>query len=190
MIRNVAWTILGVSWCVGLFLAFAGMLRNSAISGPAEPTSRTWPKESALQRHAGLPQLVLVAHPHCPCVRASLVELQRLRASRPVPLLVVFVKPRGCPDGWEQTELWREAQALPGTEVYCDRAGCEAKRLGAVTSGQVYAYDAQGRLIYRGGVTPARGHEGRSRGLAELEAALDGGAAVRDSTPVYGCPLF
>jgi hypothetical protein len=59
------------------------------------------------------------------------------------------------------------------------------------TSGQVLLYDASGRLRFRGGIRPSRGHEGDNTGRRALEALLLGdGAAPPLSTAVFGCPLF
>ena len=69
-----------------------------------------------------------------------------------------------------------------------DADGVEAARFGAKTSGQALLYAADGRLLFHGGLTPSRGHEGDNEGLRRVTAILDGKAA-RDESPVFGCSL-
>jgi hypothetical protein len=57
-------------------------------------------------------------------------------------------------------------------------------------------FDAGGDLLFRGGITEARGHWGDSEGrsailsLLALEHRPAAGRAGRLDSPVFGCPLF
>jgi len=156
-----------------------------AASAPAE-----WPAASRIAR-ADRPVLVMLAHPHCPCTRASLAELARLmtRLEGRVDAYVLFLKPAGLGGGWEQSDLWARAAAIPGVTVLKDAGGEEAARFGAATSGQTVLYDAAGRLRFAGGITIARGHQGDSLGQALIAAVVDGKSSQLASTAVYGCSL-
>ena len=118
---------------------------------------------------------------------------------------VVFVRPPGAGRGFESAELLDQAMALPGACVHVDAEGTEARRLGARTSGQVFLHDSQGRLVFSGGITPARGAVGENAGAESVVAWLsappvDGGPQVRagevraealmNGAPVFGCALF
>jgi hypothetical protein len=92
--------------------------------------------------------------------------------------------------GWEKTGLWRSASALPDVTVVRDDDGVEARRFGVETSGQTLLYDGRGTLIFSGGITGSRGHEGANAGEASLVALLTRGEADRSGTSVFGCPLF
>ena len=70
-----------------------------------------------------------------------------------------------------------------------DASGVEAARFGAGTSGAVLLYSSDGTLLFAGGITPARGHQGDSFGRQRLLALLDGAAADRRDAPVFGCAL-
>jgi hypothetical protein len=94
------------------------------------------------------------------------------------------------PDGWEKTELWNKAAALPETVIVADEDGREAERFGAVTSGQTFLYDASGALLFSGGITGSRGHAGNNAGRASIVALLNRAPAVSASTNVFGCSLF
>src|SRR5262249_57501676 len=89
----------------------------------------------------------------------------------------------------EKTDLWSSAERIPGVSVALDAGGAEAKRFGAETSGAVVLYDPAGRLVFHGGITAARGHEGDSFGQQRIAAFLSGARADRADAPVFGCAL-
>jgi len=134
----------------------------------------------------------MFAHPHCPCTRASLGELERLLAQAPGRLSahVVFLKLAETPADWEKTDLWRKASSITGVTVYVDQAGKEAQRFHAETSGQTLLYDSTGNLRFQGGITFARGHAGDNPGRTALQELLREGHSNQVKTPVFGCALF
>jgi hypothetical protein len=102
---------------------------------------------------------------------------------------LLFVKPKGAEAGWERTSLWEAAQRIPGVNVVTGHEGQEARRFGARTSGQVVLYDPSGRLLFQGGITAARAHEGDNAGrTAVIEWVTSGHSMVRQ-TRVFGCGL-
>ena len=134
----------------------------------------------------------MAVHPHCPCTRATLEELNRLLAqiSGKLPIHLLFVRPPGLTSKWTETDLWRNAQSVPGVNVMMDVDGTEAKRFCLATSGQVVFYDREGRLRFTGGITPSRGHAGDSAGQAAIIALVERGESELGSSPAFGCPLF
>ncbi|HLB76837.1 MAG TPA: hypothetical protein VJO72_07370, partial [Candidatus Dormibacteraeota bacterium] len=46
-----------------------------------------------------------------------------------------------------------------------------------------------GRLLFQGGITATRGHEGDSFGQERIASLLTTGAADRADAPVFGCAL-
>jgi hypothetical protein len=150
-----------------------------------------WPAEARLARSTERPTLVMLAHPHCPCTRATMGELARLMtdAGGRVDAHVLFLKPGEMADGWERTDLWRRAESIPGVSVVSDLDGREAARFGATVSGQVVLYDPAGRLLFRGGITGARGHEGDNAGRSQLAALIRTGSAAARESRVFGCSL-
>ena len=135
----------------------------------------------------------MLVHPQCVCSRASLTELAEIlaRADTRPKTYVLFLKPRGFADGWEKTDTWRAAAALPDVTVVRDDEGATAARFGAVTSGQTFLYDAGGRLVFSGGITGSRGHAGDNAGRASVVAILNRRESVLASvTRVFGCSLF
>ncbi len=161
--------------------------------GESAQAQARWPADSALTRDPAGPTLVMLVHPQCTCSRASLSELAELMArARPRPkTFVVFLKPAGVADGWERSDLWQTATALPGVTVVRDDRGALAARFGAATSGQTFLYDARGALQFSGGITAARAHAGDNAGRSSLVALLNAsGAPAVARTSVFGCPLF
>jgi hypothetical protein len=191
---------------VWLLAAVAGMsviwrFDNGPGIGAHAPAR--WPADSILARSARQPTLVLLAHPRCDCTRASLDELAETlaRAGTHPKTYVLFLKPEEFSNGWEQTDSWRQAAAIPDVMVLRDDSGLEARRFGVATSGQTLLYDANGTLLFSGGITAARGHAGDNAGRSVLVSLLKGGPSApagtpnrgqsaRDATSVFGCPLF
>lgn len=153
-----------------------------------------WPVTSPLNRAADRPTLLVFAHPHCSCTRATLEELARLLAQCPgrVRTCVVFLHPAGTPPAWPRSDRWDQAGQIPGVVCIDDAGACETRRFGATTSGQALLYAADGSLRYHGGLTPARGHAGDNRGRSALLRLVLTGAddTALCTGPVYGCPLF
>ncbi|MCY1030419.1 RedB protein [Corallococcus sp. BB11-1] len=185
------WLVLaGALWLGGIGAGLFVLARYSATPGIAQAKVARWPEATRLTRQAGRPVLVMLAHPKCPCTRASVTELAELmaHAGGRADAFVLFLRPEGLEDGWEQGELWRAAARIPGVTVLRDPGGLEAKHFGATTSGHVVLYGADGLLRFSGGITVARGHEGESPGRMALERVLREGGEGGD-TPVYGCAL-
>jgi len=130
-------------------------------------------------------------HPQCDCSRASIEELGVLLARVPnVPVTDVAVyRPAGASPGWEYTSLWKSATAIPGVHVTSDEDGAEARLFGALVSGSTLLYAPDGRLLFSGGVTSARGHAGDNAGLDALASFLAHTDSDVPHTPVFGCLL-
>lgn len=160
--------------------------------GQAGQPPLNWPAASRVQRHSNQFTLIMLVHPHCPCTRASINELALImaRGTGRSTAHVLFLKPDGAELGWERSDLWRNASMIPGVEVMADEGGAEARLFNASTSGQVLLYDAGGRLLFSGGITGARGHEGDNAGRDAITSLLISGEAGSTETFVFGCSLF
>jgi hypothetical protein len=79
---------------------------------------------------------------------------------------------------------------LPGAEISWDVGNQEAMLFGARTSGFAVLYDPSGNLLFQGGVTGSRGHEGRNKGAQRLADALLTLHPEHDGSFVFGCSLF
>jgi hypothetical protein len=116
---------------------------------------------------------------------------------------VFVLRPANAAPGWERTDLWENAAAIPGVSVVADEDGKMARRLGAAISGQAVLYGTDGRLLFAGGITQSRGHSGDNAGRAAIvtlvmDSAITATAAAATATaahppvrgPVFGCSLF
>jgi hypothetical protein len=180
-----------VIWAGAVASGFAILLRYKTTPGASATAPARWPPGSRLGPSSGGATLVMFAHPRCPCTHASVSELARLlaRVPRQPRAYVVLAHPAGTPDDWEDTELARRAASIPGVVLGSDESGSEAARFGARVSGFTVLYDAAGRLLFAGGITQSRGHEGESFGARRILAALQGVSADRPDAPVFGCAL-
>lgn len=178
-------------WVLLLASGAAATWRYQTRPGPppADPVARRWPGDLELAREPGRATVVMFAHPRCPCTRASLAELRRAADQLPdADVIVLFSMPRDADGAWEETSTWEAAASIPGVRVVRDVNGAMARRLGATTSGHVTAFDRDGTLVFEGGITSSRGHEGESSGGRALLAAVRGGTDTAHAA-TYGCEL-
>jgi len=184
-------TGIGVLWGLAVLAGFGVIHGFESTPGSAGVRRPRWPQSSRVCPDPGRANLVLLAHPRCPCTRASLDELARIaeRCRDAVAVHVVFYRPGGESARWGATGLLRRAAAIAGCSVLEDPDGREAARFGAATSGQALLYDRAGRLIFAGGITAARGQTGDNQGSDAVIALLSGAAAPRADSPVFGCPI-
>lgn len=180
-----------LGWVTSVAAGFAAFMNYEATSGIPARSGASWPADTRLERVPGRYSLVMVAHPRCPCTRASLEALHELSlqcASR-VAIDVVFWMPHEAGSDWVDTPLCRQAMAIPGARLHQDLSGVEAQRFGAATSGQVLVYDETGKCVFRGGITTARGKFGDSDGAHAIRQLINHQSIMHTQTPVFGCPL-
>jgi hypothetical protein len=166
----------------GLGLGFYFLSAHQFAPGQSATPSPTWVGPEA-DGPAERPRLVLFIHPYCPCTPAALRNLTRVTAGCQTVIYLAAPDAADCPNG-------RLAAGVPGADVRPDPDGTAARRFGAMTSGHVFLYAPGGRLVFDGGVTAGRGHEGDCPGMRALTDRLSGTAADPVSLPVFGCSLF
>ena len=174
----------------GVF-ALARYNATPGISATPDPLS-----PSSLGADAtGKMSLVMFVHPKCPCSTASLEELSQLMATYRSRLSasVVMFRPEEQGDDWAHTSTCVSAHSIPGVEVISDTGALLAKKYGAKTSGQVFLYDGNGRLLFEGGITGSRGHVGDNDGLEAVTKLILGEMPPQASqvhAPVFGCAIY
>ena len=191
--RRASWVALGGVWLLALVVGMGGMLAYQTTPDAVGPESVDWPIGTAIPRPSGRPTLLVFAHPRCPCTRATLDELARIlgESKGEVDASVWFLAPSSLDRSWAESDLWRQAGAIPGVTVHADVDGAEADRFGARTSGHVAVYGPTGALLFGGGITGMRGEPGDNPGASAVTALLAGPATdlPRGSFAVFGCPL-
>jgi len=181
----------GLLWLGAVVWGFHLALAYQAAPG-AEPLSvERWPSDAPIPLDGTVPTLVLSLHPRCPCSRSTMTELEQLVAhcrDRMRLYVLVYADPALGPD-WERSDLWERASYIPGARVLADPLGASARLFGARTSGQVSLFAPDGRLLFEGGITAARGHEGDNPGAEAVADFVLRGDAPLSHTPVFGCAL-
>lgn len=102
---------------------------------------------------------------------------------------VLSALPQGVGEEWMSNGLWKSAESIEGVRVMHDVEKYEARLFGARTSGHVVLYDAEGRLLFSGGITGARGHVGDNYGLQQVSSHLRKHTVSATEGPVFGCPI-
>ena len=178
-------------WIVAVAYGQRALLNYDFAAAPPANAPKQWPAQSTLPHSSGVPTIVMVAHPHCPCTRATIEELAVImtRLHNHATADVVFVHPRGFSDSWEKTDLWESAARIPGVSVLDDLDAVEATRFGARASGQTMLFSSDGKLLFSGGIVPFRGHAGDNPGRAAIVSLVSTGTAKVQQTSAYGCSL-
>jgi hypothetical protein len=190
--RSPVSVLVGIVWAVALMLGIAALVRYQGRTGVAAAPPASWPEPAALAREHERPTLLVFAHPECPCTRATLGELDRIvaRCGEKLRVLVILLSLPEFGGEGARGALREAAERIPGVEVRDDSGGAIARAFGVLTSGQALLYEPDGRLVFQGGITAARGHSGDNAGAASIVARVLGRSPGSDSAPVYGCCLF
>ena len=176
-----------------------------------EPTLTSWPPESLICKKTGQdskqtgPKLLMFVHPNCPCSQASIAELAKfLSRNKFLDSYAVFIVPDNVDGSWLESKNWSEAQKIPGLQCFADYRATESRLFHARGSGETFLFAGDGRLLFHGGITAARGHQGANTGLDKLQLAAIksripqfesnpeavAASAVKSTVyPVYGCSL-
>jgi hypothetical protein len=196
------WRGAGAMWVISIACGLALLTRHQMTPGRAAAAATFWaaaepaihethPLEIASDR----PTLLIFVHPDCPCSSASLEELARILALCPDKAAVhaIFFK-QGDADAPARSVNWRRAQAIAGASVHLDHDGQLVRQFGVFTSGQVLMYTPGGRLVYSGGITDSRGHEGDNFGMDAVVQLLRDPDRINSTmtpitAPVFGCPI-
>jgi hypothetical protein len=183
--------ILGcVTWLLVVSGGYLVLLAYDQKSGTQSAAPMKWPNVTSLKCNQKDKTLVMFIHPKCPCTNASLTELTKLMTHCPeMRSYVVVLLPTGFPQDWEKTYSWQRAAAIPGVTVLSDPNGRETSIFRAKTSGETLVYSAQGDLLFSGGITGARGHEGDNQGSDAIVAIVARADNRCNKTKVFGCSL-
>ena len=179
-----------VAWCGAVVCGLCWLADYASSPGAAAKAGSRWPARAAVSLHGRLPTLILFIHPQCPCTAATLEELDRLlgRVGDRVSTRILVYSDAALGPEWSHSSLWARAERIPWVRVEADPLGCQAALFGARTSGQAFLYSSDGQLLFSGGLTPARGHEGDNDGCTSLQSLISG-ASASCTAPVYGCAL-
>lgn len=180
-----------IPWPLGVvaaavLLGFGALEVHSRTAGvAARPPQR-------VEESAAHPRLFVFLHPECPCSRASLAELARIaeRTEGAASMQAFVISDPAFDGSVRSSDPWRRAAAIPGCVVEEDPDGVRARAFGAETSGTILLYARDGTLLFEGGITASRGHEGGNSAADALAERILGRSAEHVATPVFGCSLL
>jgi len=137
------------------------------------------------------PTLVAFLHPRCPCTQPSVAALMRLmNRNHRIVVQPVFFLPGTKPEAWTQADYWDRTVKSGAHTPLIDVDGDIARKFHVTTSGHVILFSVDGRVLYSGGITSGRVHEGDNLGLTKLTRILEGVPVSDPSFPVYGCSII
>jgi hypothetical protein len=187
----LATALFTVTWLAAVSLGLRTVAKYENAPGKAGTVPEWWPAASRVPRAGDRATLVMFAHPHCPCTRASMAELAQIMAQvqGKVSAHVLFLKPENSGSDWDDTDLRRSAAQIPDVAVATDVDGTEARRFGAETSGHTLLFDVDGRRLFDGGITASRGHAGDNIGHSAIVSLVNKHTTGCAQAHVYGCSL-
>lgn len=185
--RRVA--TLAIVWGI---LTLSGMGWLMAYSGAPSQTIRPLhhvPPNAGFESEGF--RMAMFIHPFCPCTAASLRELERLlpKSDKPLETMLVF----GAENlEWKANDsrLWGLAKNITSIHCKTDNEQKIRNSFHARVSGEVFLYSPHGELLFHGGITNGRGHEGANAGSESILSILNESRQNFIKTPVYGCSLI
>ncbi|PWU00852.1 MAG: RedB protein [Terriglobia bacterium] len=181
----------GVVWAAAIVFGARTLLTYENTPGAPGDPPQQWPAASRVARPNGRFTLVMLSHPDCPCTRASLAGLEALiaRTQGRLAVFILFGKPAAHEADIRSSDLWKQASGIPGVTPLYDDDSQEVARFRGHVSGQTMLYDPTGRLVFSGGLTSARGHQGPNAGADAVLRLVNESTRVPYTTPVFGCAL-
>ena len=181
----------GLLWIAAAVGGTAFIFFYESRPAAAAEVPQAWPDAAGLARNEHGFSLVIAVHPKCSCTRASVAELNKLMLAwdGQVHAIALVTKPFEVADLWSETDVTARLREIPNVTVVRDLGGAKSAAFGAQSSGQTLLYDAAGQLVFAGGITAFRGHEGPSLGGEALQQIVAGKAAPTRHTKVFGCSL-
>ena len=181
------------AWLTAILLGMSGMLAHRYASG-AIAINSAWPLQSKLSLHPSERTLLVFLHPQCPCAAATVEEISRMlaKAGQQADLQLVVFRPENQSQEWSETPTIQRAQLLGASRCWDDVNGRIASQFHVSTSGQVLLFETDGRLLFNGGVTDSRGHQGDNPNADALIQLLMQSSQNMQQTvvrDVFGCEI-
>ena len=179
-------------WVVAVAGGSLFLTHYSNKPGKAAAAPELWPQESTTRLAEDKATLLVLLHPQCTCSRATLAELERImvKVGPRVDARLIFFESANMDSGWIEGDLWAIAEDIPHVSLIRDRDGNLIRQFGSFTSGQVLLYEPSGNLLFKGGITAARGHEGDNAGKKALLDILESRQHALNESFVFGCSIL
>ncbi len=185
--------ILFLCWVVLVIVGVTKLWLYASTEGQAAHALLVWPENSHIQRDLNADAtLVLFTHFGCSCSNATFEELNKIiaQSSKKLDIHIRVVTYENLDAKLQEKKIREISQTVPNAKVMSDLNGVEAKYFDAKTSGQTFLYDRNSKLLFSGGITPFRGHEGDNEGQKAIVGLINEGHTERNLYSVFGCSLF
>ncbi len=182
-------------WIFITFMGFAQLLiySNTPAKKDTDIVISPWPATSKIKRIEHTPTLLLFLHPECPCSQATVEELQRIMLRLEgiqASVITIFYKPKSKPTSWVQNSLWKKVEANSRIRTFIDEDAEETTIFDAEVSGETLLFNESGNLVFRGGITPSRGHQGDNPGEDFIIRWFRGARDLAfTQTSIFGCRI-
>lgn len=137
--------------------------------------------------------LTVFVHPMCSCSQATLKELAKIEARLKQKIQTTVVIDTSDAESDNAISQFEErVRSLVSAKIVQDIDGKIAASFGAETSGQTVLYSTAGKLLFQGGITRSRGHEGDNDGedeIVRLVLKQTEASAQIAQTPTFGCKI-
>lgn len=179
-------------WVGALLLSFASLFRYEFAGAAPVGVPPQLPTAFSEYHVSERTTLLFFLHPRCPCTAAGIAELNRVLSDYPAAFntTILFPSPSGAPDDWVAGTNYEAASRLPGARLNTDDDALLSELLQITTSGTAVVYDRHGALLFHGGLTSSRGHEGANYGAQAIREIALGKRPTQSVTPVFGCRLY
>ena len=180
------------SWLLLVSAGMSMLLGYSLTPGDSGSAAKSWPSESELKLATDRATVVVALHPGCACSNATIAQYERVVAQITSDVTTYFLVnfPAQKPELWNSYNQKSRLAHIPGAQVIKDHDGKITRRFGLETSGHTLLYNKLGQLLFNGGITNGRGHEGTNLADSYLKSLINGEEADFRSFPVFGCNLF
>lgn len=201
--------ILVTTWAVLTFVCFLVVMpsigKDPSVS---ESLASEWPASTKLTKVTNVGHLIVFVHPYCPCTTATLRNLEDALDSTNHTVSIVQLRTARLESLHVPVPSIARIVDKNGWSLVLDNEGVEASTFGATTSGECMLFTPSGALLFAGGITASRGHQGDNQGLATLKGLMQqispkmgGDASPNEAVyasknskwanfPTFGCPLF
>src|SRR5690242_3434670 len=122
--RRCFMVLLASCWTLGIGVSIALLGRYEFTSGENPEELTHWPARLPIVFDPQKLNLIVAAHPHCPCSRISLSELKlALNKAVPTAIHLVYYRPSSSSAEWSQSDLVTASADLTGARVHFDGDG-------------------------------------------------------------------
>ncbi len=189
--NRIAYQMLIAIWFVAVASGFWLLTSYNFASNTVSSAPTEWPTGTNLKLDTNSPTLLVFIHPQCPCSSATLTELEQLvsEVDQQVKCTILMGCPSAKVDRWMRSSNVRTSLTMKGIQTVIDLDGAVATRFNITTSGHCLLYSVTGNLMFQGGITTERGHEGESCGQISIKNLIAGTPSRIAHFPVFGCEL-